>query len=92
MTKMINGKQCIILWCTDDNKTLHVDPKVNDAIVEEVKIQFGNLIVARGKKYSLLGMSITISDDCKIELEMKDQTQEAIDTFGEDISDLLLIQ
>ena len=82
--KMINGKQCTILWHADDNKISHVDPKVNDAINEEIK-KNSNLIVAR-RENVFVGMNIDIRDNCKTQSEIKDQIKEAIDAFSEDLS------
>eukprot|EP00957_Ditylum_brightwellii_P146507 11154368-Ditylum_brightwellii.AAC.1 len=46
--------------------------------------------ITRGKKHLFLSMHINIIDDKKIEILMKDQLQEAIDMFGEDLNDGLL--
>ena len=32
--KIINGKQCTILWCVDDNKVSHIDDKVVTDVID----------------------------------------------------------
>ena len=32
--KIVNGKQCTIIWYVDDNKISHVDPAVVDGIIK----------------------------------------------------------
>ena len=34
---MISGKQCIILWYVDDHKLSHMDKKVRDKIIKDLK-------------------------------------------------------
>ena len=84
--KLINGKQCTIAFYVDNNKVSHVDPKVNDEAIEEIKNYFGDLTITWGKKHVFLGMYLEITNDKKIEMHMNDQCQEAIDAFGEDVT------
>ena len=79
--KEIDGKQCTIVWYVDDNKVSHVDPLVVTDVINTMKSHFGELTVTRGKKHRFLGMNITINEDKNIEIEMKDQLQEAVDMF-----------
>ena len=79
--KEIDGKQCTIVWYVDDNKVSHVDPLVVTDVINTMKTHFGELTVTRGKKHRFLGMNITINEDKNIEIEMKDQLQEAVDLF-----------
>ena len=79
--KEIDGKQCTIVWYVDDNKVSHVDPLVVTDVINTMKSHFGELTVTRGKKHRFLGMNITINEDKNIEIEMKDQLQEAVDQF-----------
>ena len=41
--KIINGKQCTIVWYVDDNKVSHEDPSVVDEVIELMKKHSGNL-------------------------------------------------
>ena len=89
--KIVNGKQCTIVWYVDDNKISHEDPEVVTDTIDLMKKHFGDLTVTRGNKHRFLGMNITINQKDSIEIEMKDQLQEAIDMFvlseGEKISE-----
>ena len=58
--KIINGKQCTIVWYVDDNKISHEDPNVVTEVIELMKSHFGDLTVTRGNKYRFLGMNITL--------------------------------
>ena len=44
-------------------------------------------MISEGKKYLLLGVSITIKYDSKVEVEMKDCLEKSFLFFGEDISE-----
>jgi hypothetical protein len=79
--KVINGKQCTIVWYVDDNKVSHVDPIVVTEVIDIMKGHFGDLTVSRGKKHRFLGMNIELTDDRKLKIEMKDQLQETVDMF-----------
>ena len=85
--KMINSKQCKIVWYVDDNKISHEDPNLVTEVIELMKTHFGDLTVTRGNKHRFLGMNITLHPKQKIEIEMKDQLQEAIDIFGQNEGD-----
>jgi hypothetical protein len=86
--KMINGKQCTIAWYVDDNKLSHISKDVVTEILEKVKEHFGELVISRGDKHTLLGMHITMNRKKKqVEIEMIDQLKEAITLFGEEVDD-----
>ena len=80
--KMINGEQCTILWYVDDNKISHKDPKVVTEVIDMMKRHFGDLSITRGKTHRFLGMNITITEDKKLQIEMKEHLQEAIDMYS----------
>ena len=77
---MINGKKITIYWYVDNNKSLHVDPKLVDALLENIKSLFGEIKVTRGKKHILLGMTLSIVNR-RLKINMKDQLLEAIEAF-----------
>ena len=70
--KIINGKQCTLVWYVDDKKLSNVDPKVVDNILDILKGYFRDLVITRGSKHAFLGMNIKICEDKNIEIEMKD--------------------
>jgi len=79
---MINGKQCTIAWYVDDNKILHVSPKVVTRIVEAIEARFGKMTVVRGKQHLFLGMDILYNDDGTATITMKDYLMESIADSG----------
>ena len=83
--KVINGSQCTIVWYVDDNKVSHVDPKVVDEILKIMEKKFGKLTVTRGSKHTYLGMNINLRNDNRFEVDMRDQLEETIQLFGEEI-------
>ena len=46
--KVINIKQCTIVWYVEDNKVLHEDPNVVGEVIELMKTHFGDLTITRG--------------------------------------------
>ena len=83
--KNINGKQCNVAWYVDNNKASHVDSRVIDDLLDQIKTHFGEIKLTRGKKHTFLGMNLRITEDKKIEIEMEDQLMEAIELFGEEL-------
>ena len=84
--KMINGSQCTIGFYVDDNKISHKDPTVVKQVIKSIEKHFGKMSVDDGKFFNFLGMNITMANNKKIEIEMKDQIQESITWFGEPIT------
>ena len=59
VNKVVNGKQCTILWYVDDLKISHVDPSVVDSMIEMIKTEFGkelHVTICRGKAHDYLGI------------------------------------
>ena len=79
--KTIDGKQCNVVWYVDYNNLLHVDPNVVTDILEEIKKQFGDLVIIRGDTNDLLGVDIKIRKENKVELIMKHQIEDAVRKF-----------
>ena len=49
--KRIEGNQYTIVWYVDNNKALHVNLKVIDDIISDLKVNLGYLVIATGEKY-----------------------------------------
>ena len=79
---MFEGKQCTLAWYFDDNKLLHINPKVVDMVLKRITEHFGELTTTRGDEHTFLGMKLKIKDK-KIHVDMRDQLREKIETFGE---------
>lgn len=86
--KMINGKQCTIVWYVDDVKISHMDQTVLDDITTKMQEHFGPMEIIKGNEHSYLGMNITINRSRKvIEIEMKQQLLETIEAFNDEVPD-----
>ena len=84
--KMVNGRQCTIVWYVDDNKISHVDSKVVDCLIAELEKKHDKMTVCRGKKHAFLGMDIEFLPKHKVKILMKVYIHEAIKDFGEDVT------
>ena len=84
--KMINGKQCTIVWYVDDNKISHVDGEVIENILNKMTEHLGEMTTTRGKVHEFLGFKFKIHKD-KVEIDMIDQIKEAFEMFMDDIND-----
>jgi hypothetical protein len=73
--KMIDGKQCTILWHLDDMKISHVNEKTNTYIIKLINYEFGEeapLTITRGKVHDYLGMTLDYSNTGKVKIKMAD--------------------
>jgi hypothetical protein len=73
--KMINGKQCTIIWHVDDLKVSHVSAAVLDEIIERLDEKYGKeapLTVNRGTVLEYLGMTIDFGEKGKVKFIMND--------------------
>ena len=84
---MINGKQCTIVFYVDDNKVSHTDPSVVTNVIEKIEKYFGEMTKIRGKEHDYLGMKLKINEDKSLEIDMRNQIDEIIEFFGEDIDE-----
>jgi hypothetical protein len=83
--KLIDGKQCTLVWYVDDNKVSHVDLNVVSSVIAKIEERFGKMTVSRGKEHEFLGMIITYNDDGTTTINMTRYVEEAINNFGEEI-------
>ena len=79
--KLINGKQCTIVFYVDDNKVSHADPTVVTQVLDQIANHFGELSITRGARHDFLGMNIEIKDK-KVYIDMKHQVEEALEWGG----------
>ena len=82
--KIINGKQCTIVWYVDDVKVSHDDEKVVDEIFDSMNKKFGNLKPKKGKKHEYLGMDIVFRDDGTVSIDMSKHVNEVIEVFSKE--------
>ena len=87
--KMINGKQCTVVWHVDDLKISHVDAKENDKFVQWLREMYedeliGAVKVNRGKVHDYLGMKLDFSTPGEVKLDMKEYVKSMIEFFPEE--------
>ena len=73
--KIINGKQCTIIWHVDHLKISHVDPKVVNGVIKKLEEKFGQespFVTSQGKKIEYLGMCIDYTVKGKVKISMYD--------------------
>ena len=78
---MVYGKQCSILWYVDDNKLSYVDPNVVTDVLEEINKHFGYLVINRVDTHDLLGVTMKIRKDKKVEITTKHQIEDTVIQF-----------
>ena len=86
--KMINGKQCTIVWHVDDLKISHADPEVVDSVIEMIDERFGKedpITRNRGKVHDYLGMKIDFSEKGKVKIIMQDYIEAVLEDAPEEL-------
>jgi hypothetical protein len=84
--KMVNGHQCTICWCVDNNKISHKDSKVVDWVITEIEKKFGKMSVNRGKKHTFVGIDFEMMDDNRVKITMIEYLKKSIDAYEEEIN------
>ena len=79
--KLINGKQCTVVFYVDDNKVSHEDPTVVTQVLDQIASHFGELSITRGTKHDFLGINIEIRDGM-VYIDMNHQVEEALEWGG----------
>jgi hypothetical protein len=88
MNKVINGKQCTIVWHVDDLKVSNISANVVTDVIEMVGKEFGNhkpLTVQRGVLHDYLGMTIDLSIKGKVMITMIDFIEKMLEEIPEDM-------
>jgi hypothetical protein len=92
--KMIDGKQCTVVWHVDDLKISHVDPKVVTTILDLLDATYGQEIVGgkrapltinRGKIHDYLGMLLDYSEPGYVKLNMVENVKKILAEMPEDM-------
>ena len=69
MNKIIDKKQCTILWHVDDLKTSHFEPAVVSSVHTEIDAEYAKIskmTITRGKLHKYLRMTIDYSYPGKV--------------------------
>lgn len=88
VNKMVDGKQCTVVWHVDDLKISHVDGRVNEGVLDRLNIRYGKetpLTVTRGDIHDYLGMTIDYSTDGKVAIRMEDYIEDMLGEVPEDM-------
>ena len=49
------------MWYVDDNKVSHMEAKLVEDLINDLKNHFEKLVVTRGNKHTIRGMNINIT-------------------------------
>jgi len=88
MNKMVNGKQCTILWHVDDLKISHVDQDVIEEVLDLLDKKYGKeapLTVTRGHVHEYLGMTVDYSEEGKVAIIMEPFIEAMLDDLPADM-------
>jgi len=83
--KLINGKQCTIVWYVDNNKISHVERQVVEDIIKKIEEHFPGLVVHKEEHLDFLGMNIKFPSDGTVCIKMRQYLDESISEYGEHI-------
>jgi hypothetical protein len=90
INKMVDGKQCTVLYHVDDLKLSHVSQDVIEGVLSMLNSHYGKetpLSVTRGDVHDYLGMTIDYSVAGKVSIRMDDYVQNMLDELPEDMLD-----
>jgi hypothetical protein len=86
--KMVNGKQCTVLWHVDDLKISHSEPEVVTSVLNSLSKKFGKdapMTITRGKIHDYLGMKIDYSDRSKVRITMNEYVDKMLKELPHDM-------
>ena len=87
--KIINGKQCTIIWHVDNLKILHVDPKVVNDLIKRLEAKFGQespLVTSQGNIIEYLRMCIDYTQKGKVKISMYDYIDKMLAELPSDMN------
>jgi hypothetical protein len=87
--KMINGKQCTILWHVDDLKISHVDEDVVTDVISKLSAEFGKeapLTINRGKIHMYLGMTLDFTEPGVARITMQQYIENILKEMPEEMA------
>jgi hypothetical protein len=89
VNKIINGKQCTMVWHVDDLKISHVEEQVTQEIVSLLQKKYGSadapVTVSYGKVHDYLGMTLDYSANGKVTIDMREYVKEVLDSAPADM-------
>ena len=84
--KVIEGKQCNILWHVDDFKVSHPSETIVYQVIADLEERYGKMAVKHGPEQTFVGMDITFLQNDEVRFCIKGHVVDAIDDFPEEIS------
>ena len=88
MNKIINIKQCTILWHANDLNTSHFYPTVFFIILAYIDAEYGKIAkmtITRGKVHKYLGMTMDYSSSGKVIFSMIDYIGKILENIPEEM-------
>ena len=83
--KIVNGKQCTVVWHVDDLKISHVEKSVVEDVVKNLEATYGEMPTQRGKKFLYLGMTLDYSTKKKVKVIMQDFVESILKDSPDDM-------
>ena len=59
----MNGEQCTLVLYVENNKLSHVEVKLVEDLINDLKYNFEELVVTRENNHTFLGMNINITEE-----------------------------
>ena len=87
--KIVNGKQCTIIWHVDDLKISHVEKNVVEDIFRQLSKKFGKespLITARGKVLEYVVMTLDYMTKGRVKISMYDSIEKMLMELPSDMN------
>jgi hypothetical protein len=87
--KMVNGKQCTIVWHVDDLKISHRESRVVDGIIAALKEEYekvGKMTICRGKVHDYLGMTLDFTRPGKFIISMEKYLDDMMKDLPDDMN------
>jgi Reverse transcriptase (RNA-dependent DNA polymerase) len=88
VNKVVDRKQCTVVWYVDDLKVSHVEADIVGEIMELMRKEFRNhleLTITQGKVHYYLGIQIDFSKKGKVIMTMFDYIDELLKECPEDL-------
>jgi len=86
--KIINGKQCTIVWHMDNLKISHVDKNIMEGIIKSFKKTFGEespLTTTRCKVLEYIGLTLDYTRKVQVKISMYEHVRKLVENAPEDI-------
>jgi hypothetical protein len=86
--KLIDGKQCTVLWHVDDLKVSYENPEVVTSVLVMLESKFRKdapMTVTRGKVHDYLGMKISFEDKNMVKVTMYDYISGMLESLPKDM-------